>query len=86
MNEEQKTNKNLVPYFVAAHPGSTIKDMEDTKVLQRQQAFCKFDAGFTPTPGTLSTAMYYTGENPMTRGKDTRSRTFREEGPEKHFC
>src|SRR3989344_5959933 len=31
VNKEQGTNKNLVPYFIAAHPGSTMKDMEDTK-------------------------------------------------------
>ena len=62
VNEEQKTNKNLVPYFVAAHPGSTIKDMEDTKKFCKDnKLFVNLTQVFTPTPGTLSTAMYYTG-------------------------
>ncbi|MEK6943661.1 MAG: YgiQ family radical SAM protein [Nanoarchaeota archaeon] len=86
VNEEQKTNKNLVPYFVAAHPGSTIKDMEDTKKFCKDnKLFVNLTQVFTPTPGTLSTAMYYTGENPMTREKIHVPRTFREKKDQKNI-
>ena len=86
VNEEQKTNKNLVPYFIAAHPGSTIKDMEDTKKFCKDNGlFVNLTQVFTPTPGTLSTAMYYTGENPITREKIHVPRTFREKKDQKNI-
>ena len=86
VNIEQGTNKNLVPYFVAAHPGSTMKDMEDTKEFCRDNdIFVNLTQVFTPTPGTLSTATYYTGENPMTREKVHVPRTFREKKDQKNI-
>ncbi len=85
-NEEQKTKKNLVPYFVAAHPGSTKKDMEETKRFCRENdIFVNLTQVFTPTPGTLSTAMYYTGMNPLTKEKIHVARTFREKKDQKNI-
>lgn len=86
VNEEQKTNKNLVPYFVAAHPGSTKEDMEETKKFCKENdIFVNLTQVFTPTPGTLSTAMYYTGENPMTKEKIHVPRSFREKKDQKNI-
>jgi uncharacterized radical SAM protein YgiQ len=86
VNEEQNTDKNLVPYFVAAHPGSTMKDMEETKKFCKDNnLFVNLTQVFTPTPGTLSTAMYYTGENPITREKIHVPRTFREKKNQKNI-
>ena len=86
INKEQKTDKNLVPYFVAAHPGSTKEDMQETKKFCRENnLFVNLTQVFTPTPGTLSTAMYYTGENPITREKIHVPRTFREKKDQKNI-
>src|SRR3990167_9145437 len=86
VNKEQKTSKNLVPYFIAAHPGSTIKDMEETKKLCKENdLFVNLTQVFTPTPGTLSSAIYYTGENPVTREKVYIPRTFREKKDQKNI-
>ncbi len=86
VNKEQKTNKNLVPYFIAAHPGSTRESMEETKNFCRENdIFVNLTQVFTPTPGTLSTAMYYTGENPMTREKIHVPRNFREKKDQKNI-
>ena len=86
VNKEQGTNKNLVPYFIAAHPGSTKEDMKETKKFCRENdIFVNLTQVFTPTPGTLSTAMYYTGENPMTREKIYVPRTFREKKDQKNI-
>ncbi len=60
----------LIPYFISAHPGTTEKKMSE---LARELA----DLGmrpeqvqdFTPTPMTLSTAMYYLGFDPYTGQK-----------------
>ncbi|MEK6921954.1 MAG: DUF3362 domain-containing protein, partial [Nanoarchaeota archaeon] len=86
VNKEQGTNKNLVPYIVAGHPGSTEKDMEEMKQFcEDNQIYVNLTQVFTPTPGTLSTAMYYTGENPMTREKIHVPRTFREKKNQKNI-
>lgn len=86
VNKEQGTNKNLVPYFIAAHPGSTREDMEETKKFcEDNDIFVNLTQVFTPTPGTLSTAMYYTGENPITREKIHVPRTFREKKDQKNI-
>jgi radical SAM superfamily enzyme YgiQ (UPF0313 family) len=61
-NKEQGTNKNLVPYIVAAHPGSTKEDMKEMNFFcDDNNLFVKLTQVFTPTPGTLSTAMHWTG-------------------------
>lgn len=86
VNKEQGTKKNLVPYIVAGHPGSTEEDM---KILKKfcddKDIFVNLTQVFTPTPGTLSTAMYYTGENPLTREKVHVARTFREKKNQKNI-
>ncbi|MBS3151171.1 DUF3362 domain-containing protein [Candidatus Woesearchaeota archaeon] len=86
INKEQGTNKNLVPYFVAAHPGSTKKSMEKTKKFcEENEIYVNLTQVFTPTPGTVSTAMYYTGENPMTREKIYVPRGFRDKKDQKNI-
>ena len=86
VNKEQGTHKNLVPYFVAAHPGSTLDDMQLLRrYCEEKDIFVNLTQVFTPTPGTLSTAMYYTGENPVTREKVHVSRSFREKKDQKNI-
>ena len=86
VNKEQGTHKNLVPYFVAAHPGTTMRDMEILKkYCDEKDIFVNLTQVFTPTPGTASTAMYYTGENPLTREKVYVPRTFREKKDQKNI-
>jgi len=85
VNKEQGTNKNLVPYFVAAHPGSTMEDMRILrKYCEDKDIYVNLTQVFTPTPGTLSTAMYYTGENPVTRKPIYVPRAFREKKDQKN--
>ena len=86
VNKEQKTNKNLVPYFIAAHPGSTKESMEETKKFCKENdLFVNLTQVFTPTPGTLSTAAYYTGENPITKEMIYVPRTFSEKKNQKNI-
>ena len=60
----------LVPYFISAHPGCTEKDME---ALSRKAAlhglYMDQVQDFTPTPMTVSTRMFHTGEDPITGEK-----------------
>jgi radical SAM superfamily enzyme YgiQ (UPF0313 family) len=53
---------HFIPYFIASHPGCTEADMQQlaTKVKKLGMEVRQFQ-DFTPTPGTISTAMYVTG-------------------------
>ncbi len=72
----QRTNTRLgkrqfvVPYFMSSHPGSTIEDaIELAEYLRDERLRPEQVQDFIPTPGSLSTAMYYTGIHPLTREK-----------------
>jgi len=56
----------LIPYFIAAHPGTTDEDMMNLAVWLKQHDF-RLDQVQTslPTPMALATAMYHTGKNPL---------------------
>lgn len=60
----------VVPYLISGHPGSTLSDMVDMALFLRKEGLkVEQVQDFTPTPGTLSTCMYYTGLDPFT-GRD----------------
>jgi len=78
--------KNLVPYFVAGHPGTTKEDMQDLKKFcDENKLYVNLTQVFTPTPGTASTSMYYTAENPLTKEEVYVPRTFREKKDQKNI-
>jgi uncharacterized radical SAM protein YgiQ len=57
----------IVPYFISGHPGCTLSDMADAALfLKRHRLRVEQVQDFTPTPGSLSTCMYWTGIDPMT--------------------
>ena len=60
----------LVPYLMSSHPGSTLKDaVELALYLKRNNIRPEQVQDFYPTPGTISTVMYYTGINPLSGKK-----------------
>ena len=56
----------LIPYFIAAHPGTTDADMLELALWLKNNHF-KLDQvqTFTPTPMAMATAMYHSGKNPL---------------------
>ena len=57
----------LVPYLMSSHPGSTLNDaIELALFLKKNSIRPEQVQDFYPTPGTVSTAMYYTGLDPYT--------------------
>lgn len=57
----------LVPYLMSSHPGSTLKDAVDLAVFLKKHGIRPEQVqDFYPTPGTISTAMFYTGLDPYT--------------------
>ncbi len=61
-------NYQLIPYFISSHPGCREQDMRalSQKVLGRLHFNLEQVQDLTPTPMTLSSVMFYTGENPYT--------------------
>jgi uncharacterized radical SAM protein YgiQ len=57
----------LVPYLMSSHPGSELKDAVELAVfLKENKIHPEQVQDFYPTPGTLSTCMFYTGLDPYT--------------------
>jgi len=57
----------LVPYLMSSHPGTTINDAVEMALWLKRWGYSPEQVqDFYPTPGTISTAMYYTGIHPMT--------------------
>lgn len=56
----------LIPYFIAAHPGTTDEDMLNLALWLKRNDF-RLDQvqTFTPTPMAMATAMYHSGKNPL---------------------
>jgi len=56
----------LIPYFIAAHPGTTDADMLELALWLKRNGFRPNQVqAFLPTPMALATAMYHTGRNPL---------------------
>ena len=57
----------LVPYLMSSHPGTTMKDAVEMALWLKKWGYSPEQVqDFYPTPGTISTVMYYTGIHPMT--------------------
>ena len=55
----------IIPYFIAGHPGCTLKDaIQLAEYVRDMGYYVEQVQDFTPTPSTLSTCMYYTGYDP----------------------
>lgn len=70
INKELGKKQYIIPYLMSSHPGSALKDaiilaeyLRDIKYQPEQVQ------DFYPTPGTLSTTMFYTGLDPFTMKK-----------------
>ncbi len=65
----RKNNQNqfLVPYFMSSHPGCTVDDAAELAAyMHKQKIHPEQVQDFYPTPGTLSTAMFFSGIHPLT--------------------
>jgi uncharacterized radical SAM protein YgiQ len=69
-------NQQVIPYLISSHPGSSVADMATLAAELKQIGYYPEQVqDFTPTPMTLSTAMYYTGVDPYTMKKIYTART-----------
>ncbi|MBQ1555973.1 MAG: YgiQ family radical SAM protein, partial [Clostridia bacterium] len=67
ITEEIGKKQYLVPYLMSSHPGSTINDaIELSLFLKKEHLHPEQVQDFYPTPGTISTCIFYTGLDPYT--------------------
>ncbi|RLA14599.1 MAG: YgiQ family radical SAM protein [Gammaproteobacteria bacterium] len=58
----------LIPYFIAAHPGTTDADMVELALWLKRNGFRADQVqNFYPSPMATATTMYHTGKNPLHR-------------------
>jgi len=70
MNRKLGKKQYLVPYFISSHPGAELKDAVRLAEFLRDIRFQPEQVqDFIPTPGSLSTCIYYTGIDPFSGKK-----------------
>ncbi|MGB4585800.1 MAG: YgiQ family radical SAM protein, partial [Rectinemataceae bacterium] len=66
LNREKGLKQYLIPYFISAHPGAGLAEAIELAEYLRDTGFVPDQAqDFYPTPGTLATAMWWCGTNPL---------------------
>ncbi|MCY6369547.1 YgiQ family radical SAM protein [Clostridium ganghwense] len=79
INKKLDKKQFLVPYLMSSHPGSDLKVAIDLALYIKNMGHIPEQVqDFYPTPGSLSTTMYYTGINPITGEKVYVPKTFEE--------
>lgn len=79
INKKLGKKQYLVPYLISSHPGSDLKAaIELAEDIKKMGYTPEQVQDFYPTPGNLSTTMYYTGVNPLTGEKVYVARTQKE--------
>ncbi len=74
-SKEAGKEQYLIPYFIAAHPGTTDEDMLNLALWLKANGFRADQVqAFYPSPMASATAMYHTGKNPL------RKVTYKSEG------
>ncbi|OOO01862.1 MAG: Ribosomal protein S12 methylthiotransferase RimO [Chromatiales bacterium USCg_Taylor] len=67
-SKEAGKEQYLIPYFIAAHPGTTDEDMLQLALWLKKNGYRADQVqAFLPSPMALATAMYHSGKNPLHR-------------------
>ncbi len=65
-SKEAGKEQYLIPYFIAAHPGTTDEDMMNLALWLKRSGFRADQVqAFYPSPMATATAMYHSGKNPL---------------------
>jgi uncharacterized radical SAM protein YgiQ len=67
-SKEAGREQYLIPYFIAAHPGTSDEDMLELALWLKQNHYRADQVqAFLPSPMATATAMYHSGKNPLRR-------------------
>ena len=79
LNDRYSKEQYVVPYLMSSHPGSTLGDaVALAEYLNKKGRQPEQVQDFYPTPGTVSTCMYYTDIDPMTMKQVYVAKSFHE--------
>ena len=79
LNDRYSKEQYVVPYLMSSHPGSTLGDAGAlAEYLNKKGRQPEQVQDFYPTPGTVSTCMYYTEIDPMTMKQVYVAKSFHE--------
>lgn len=86
INLRKKLNLQLIPYFISSHPQSELEDMANMAAETKDMGFqLEQVQGFTPTPMTVATVIYYSGYHPYTLEKMDTPKTAKEKEEQHRF-
>ena len=84
INVAKKLKLQLIPYFISNHPACEVEDMANLAAETKDMGFqLEQVQGFTPTPMTVATVIYYSGYHPYTL-KKVKTPMTRKEKDEQH--
>jgi uncharacterized radical SAM protein YgiQ len=86
INIKNKLNLQLIPYFISNHPACEVEDMANLAAETKDMGFqLEQVQGFTPTPMTVATVIYYSGYHPYTLQKVNTPKTRKEKDEQHRF-
>ena len=84
INIKNNLKLQLIPYFISNHPACELEDMANLAAETKDMGFqLEQVQGFTPTPMTVATVIYYSGYHPYTL-KPTKTPKSKKEKDEQH--
>ncbi|PCE62659.1 YgiQ family radical SAM protein [Sediminicola luteus] len=84
INLKHGLKQQLIPYFISNHPACELEDMANLAAETKDMGFqLEQVQGFTPTPMTVATVIYYSGYHPYTL-KPTRTPKSKKEKDQQH--
>jgi len=76
-SKEAGKEQYLIPYFIAAHPGTTDEDMLELALWLKHNGFRADQVqAFLPSPMATATAMYHSGKNPLRKVTTTSEKVY----------
>ncbi len=67
-SEKSGKEQHLIPYYISGHPGSTLNSMIELALYLKKRGLRPRQVqDFIPTPMSMATSMYYTGQDPFSR-------------------
>jgi len=86
INFSKKLNLQLIPYFISSHPACELEDMANLAAETKDMGFqLEQVQGFTPTPMTVATVIYYSGYHPYTLKRVKTPKTKKEKEEQHRF-
>lgn len=86
INDQAGLRQQVIPYFISSHPASELSDMAELALETKQMGYqLEQVQDFTPTPMTLSTAIFASGVHPVSLKKVFTAKSKQEKLDQRRF-